>query len=149
MIKTKRNKDVEACTSCNNIDTKSKIIIGNKSNNINIKLCRECLDVLKVVVEYCIDEDTMSKYTIDMINNYMPEMLTDEKAKLFIKHCNRYNVNPCICAWYDDWEDFCSEWCDDLGYSHTEARKLLNNEWHGNVGEFKKFSDDTICRVSL
>ena len=47
------------------------------------------------------------------------------------------NIKAEICAWYSDWEDFCSDWCDDCGYTMTEARKL----YHGGIGEFMKLPD--------
>ena len=61
--------------------------------------------------------------------------VTDGLKEKIEKHARRYNINPEICAWYSDWEDFCSDWCDNLGYTRTEARKIL----HGGIGEFMKF----------
>lgn len=48
------------------------------------------------------------------------------------KHYKRYPEYSEVCAWYRDWEDFCSDWCDEIGYTRTQARKLL----HGGKGEF-------------
>lgn len=49
------------------------------------------------------------------------------------RHAKRYRINPDICAWYRDWEDFCSDWCDPrIGYTRTQAREIL----HGGIGEF-------------
>lgn len=49
------------------------------------------------------------------------------------KHAKRYGIKAEICAWYQDWKDFCSDWCSpNIGYTKTEARKLL----HGGIGEF-------------
>ena len=51
-----------------------------------------------------------------------------------------------ICAWYSDWEDFCSDWCDICGYSRTEARKL----YHGGIGEFMKLPEGNgIVRFAI
>lgn len=58
--------------------------------------------------------------------------ITEKIKEKIEKHAKRYNLNPDICAWYADWEDFCSDWCDGCGYTRTEARKLF----HGGLGEF-------------
>lgn len=58
--------------------------------------------------------------------------VTDEVRRKINKHAKKYGIKPDICAWYADWEDFCSDWCDNLGYTRTQARKLL----HGGIGEF-------------
>lgn len=78
------------------------------------------------------------------INDYQ-NRLTEEQKKALIRHCNRYEISPIITAWYDDWEDFCSDWCGNLGYTKTEARKIL----HGGKGEFKMFKTGEIVRLAL
>lgn len=84
-------------------------------------------------------------YKISDIDDYQ-DRLTQEQAQALIKHCNRYEIKPVICAWYDDWEDFCSDWCsENIGYTKTQARKLL----HGGKGEFKIFSNDEIVRLVI
>lgn len=80
----------------------------------------------------------------DMVNDYQNRISEDQAISL-LKFCKKYGVEPVICAWYEDWEDFCSDWCDYIGYSRTEARAKL----HGGVGEFKIFSDGTICRIEM
>ena len=67
-----------------------------------------------------------SKYLGQYIN------ITSEIEQKINKHAKRYGINPIICAWYEDWEDFCSDWCDGIGYSRMQARKLL----HNGIGEF-------------
>lgn len=62
--------------------------------------------------------------------------LTDELEKKIVRHMERYNAGE-ICAWYEDWEDFCSDWCDGIGYTRTEAR----NKLHGGIGEFMILPD--------
>lgn len=82
-----------------------------------------------------------------LLTNY-PEMypaLDEEKTKKVIKHCKRYNIEPNVCAYYEDWEDFCSDWCDDIGYTRTDARELL----HGGKGEFQIFKNWGILRFSI
>ncbi|HCL4479928.1 TPA: hypothetical protein N2D99_001995 [Clostridium botulinum] len=84
-------------------------------------------------------------YNINDIDDYM-DKITGEQKKVLIKHCNRYEINPEICAWYSDWEDFCSDWCNEnIGYTRTQARKLL----HGGKGEFVIFSNREIIRLSM
>lgn len=61
--------------------------------------------------------------------------ITEDIKQKIEKHAKRYGIRPEIeiCAWYQDWEDFCSDWCSKtIGYTKTEARKLL----HGGIGEF-------------
>lgn len=62
------------------------------------------------------------------------------------RHAKRYQISAEICAWYADWEDFCSDWCKNLGYTRTEARKIL----HGDNGEFMKLPEEKgIVRFTL
>lgn len=72
----------------------------------------------------------MDKESMQYLSNYIS--VTDQVKSKIESHAKRYNIAAKICAWYADWEDFCSDWCDDLGYTRTEARKLL----HGGQGEF-------------
>ena len=67
-----------------------------------------------------------SKYLGQYIN------ITSEIEQKINKHAKRYEINPTICAWYKDWEDFCSDWCTNIGYTRTQARKML----HNGIGEF-------------
>lgn len=66
---------------------------------------------------------------------YLSNYISVEKdiIKAILRHANHYDISPNICAWYLDWEDFCSDWCDQSGYTRTQARKLL----HGGIGEFQ------------
>ena len=82
-------------------------------------------------------------YTIDMIDDYQNRLTIEQKEKL-IKHCNKYNIAPEICAWYEDVRDFIEEWIQ-YGYTRTEAREKLN--MYDNNGEFKKFKEGTIIRL--
>ncbi len=72
----------------------------------------------------------MDKQSIDYLNRYID--LTDDIKQKIEKHAQRYVINAEICAWYSDWKDFCSDWCDHIGYTRKQARKLL----HGGIGEF-------------
>lgn len=77
----------------------------------------------------------MDKESIDYLNNYIN--VTEEIKQKINRHARRYGIKATICAWYQDWKDFCSDWCDDIGYNKTEARKLL----HGGIGEFMYLPD--------
>lgn len=84
-------------------------------------------------------------FNVEDISDYQTR-LTEEQKKSLIKHCNRYEIKPIICAWYDDWEDFCSDWCsENIGYTRTQARELL----HGGKGEFVIFSGGEIVRLEM
>ena len=83
------------------------------------------------------------KESIEYLSQFMK--VDNELKEKILKHCKRYNLKPEICAYYFDWEDFCSDWCDEIGYTRTEARKLL----HGGKGEFLKFDSNEIIRFTL
>lgn len=85
----------------------------------------------------------MENYKLDYPDMY-PELDEDKTKKIFA-HCNRYNIEPVICAYYEDWEDFCSDWCDHIGYTRTEARDKL----HGGIGEFMIFEGWGILRFVI
>ena len=78
----------------------------------------------------------MTQYKIEDIVYYQ-NRLTDSQKRNLILHCNRYSIKPEISAWYDNWKDFCSDWCDNLGYTRTEASKILS----GGFGEFVVFTN--------
>lgn len=83
-------------------------------------------------------------YKVTDIDDYQ-NRLTEEQKKALIAHCNRYEIKPEICAWYDNWEDFCSDWCDGVGYTRTQAREI----YHGGKGEFCTFSNGEIVRLVI
>lgn len=84
----------------------------------------------------------MMKASIDYISQYME--INDEVIDKIVRHCNRYGLQPDICAWYADLEDFFSDWCV-IGYTKTEARKL----YHGGKGEFQTFANGNIIRYVM
>lgn len=85
----------------------------------------------------------MKKFDLNMIDDYQ-NRLTKKQKELLIRHCNKYNIAPIICAWYQDTQDFIDEWIQ-YGYSKSEARsKLLISN---NMGEFKTFPNGTIIRL--
>lgn len=81
--------------------------------------------------------------SINYLNQYAE--VTEEIEKVIKSHIKRYGLTEEVCAWYSDWQDFCSDWCNDIGYSKTEARALL----HGGKGEFKIIKGFGIVRFVL
>ena len=77
----------------------------------------------------------MDKQSIEYLSKYIN--LTEEIKQKIEKHAQRYNIEAKICAWYADWNDFCTDWCDDCGYTKEEAKQIL----HGGIGEFMTLSD--------
>ena len=83
----------------------------------------------------------MREQDIKYLSNYIK--VTEKLQKKIETHIRRYGLRPqddgtIICAYYSDWEDFCSDWCDDIGYTRTGAKKLL----HGGRGEFMILPDE-------
>lgn len=73
----------------------------------------------------------MDRDSIAYLSGYIK--VTEEIKQKIEKHAKRYGIKAEICAWYQDWKDFCSDWCSpNIGYTKTESRKLL----HGGIGEF-------------
>ena len=73
----------------------------------------------------------MDRDSIAYLSGYIK--VTEEIKQKIETHAKRYGIKAEICAWYQDWKDFCSDWCSpNIGYTKTEARKLL----HGGIGEF-------------
>lgn len=85
----------------------------------------------------------MDKQSIKYLSQYM---VIDEKIKNKITaHCRRYGIPEKVCAWYSDMDDFFTDWCDDCGYTRTEARNI----YHGGIGEFQTFSNGNIIRYEI
>jgi len=91
--------------------------------------------------------DEYKEYVYTSIDDYQ-NRLTDEQKEIVIKHCDCYSIKPIICAWYDDTEDFYSDWVEDLGYSKDDADDLLAGN-RDNKEEFITFSDGQIIRFSI
>ena len=85
----------------------------------------------------------MNQRSLDYLSQYMK--VTDEVKNKITTHCNRYGISDKICAWYSDMEDFFSDWCDDCGYTRTQARAI----YHGGNGEFQTFSNGNIIRYEI
>jgi len=106
-------------------------------------------DTLKPINEYIIEikgSSEYKKYVYSSIDDYQ-NRLTDEQKDIVLEHCKENSIKPIICAWYDDMDDFYSDWCDEVGYSKEYADALYS---HGSdSGEFLSFSDKAIVRFSL
>ena len=85
----------------------------------------------------------MDKQSIKYLSQYMK--ITDEIKNKITKHCRRYGISEEVCAFYSDIEDFYSDWCDNLGYTRTEAKQIH----HGGIGEFQTFSNGNIIRYVI
>lgn len=82
------------------------------------------------------------KYDIKDIKDYR-DKITKEQAEKLIEHCNRYEIYPNICAWYDDYEDLVWDW-----YEHCSMDKLEVDEMYKyNQGEFVEFDNGEIVRL--
>jgi len=80
------------------------------------------------------------KYNIDQIDDYQ-NRLNEEQKETVITHCNEFQIEPVICAWYDDMDDFYEAW-EEVGYSTEDADTLFDS----SKDEFLEFDNDTIVR---
>jgi len=87
-------------------------------------------------------------YKIKDIDDYKSK-LTSEQAESLIQHCNEFNIYPEICAWYDDMEDFYQDWIYDNNIFETEEEAYDRYEYGTEKGEFLKFRDGQIIRLSV
>ena len=85
-----------------------------------------------------------NKIDFEYVETSLGVVLNEEQKNKIKKHCNKINSYE-ICAVYYDWEDFCSDWCDDCGYTRSQARKIL----HGGKGEFQIIKGLGIIRYSI
>lgn len=82
------------------------------------------------------------KYSNEHIDDYQNKLSNEDEKKL-LEHSNKYDIEPVICAWYDNLEDFYSDWVDEVGYTKKQANNLLKD----NKDEFLKFKDGRILRL--
>ena len=85
----------------------------------------------------------MSESSMKYLKGYMN--VIDEHISKIYKHCEKYNIEPEVCAYYSNWNDFCSDWCDDIGMTRTEAKEI----YHGGKGEFLTFASGEIIRFII
>ncbi len=77
----------------------------------------------------------MDQESIKYLNRYIN--VTEEIKHKIERDAKKYGIKAEICAWYQDLDDFYSDWCGDIGYTKTQARKLL----YGGIGEFMRLSN--------
>ena len=65
----------------------------------------------------------MDKKSEEYLRQYIK--LTDTIKQKIEAHAARYHIKAEICAWYSDWEDFCSDWCDICGYSILKPENYI------------------------
>lgn len=69
--------------------------------------------------------------------------LTEKQEKQVINHCNKNKIEPKICAWYMDIDDFYYDW-QKIGFTKDEADDKLSNR--EVPGEFLIFENKEIIR---
>lgn len=91
----------------------------------------------------------MKKYTETDIKDYVCK-LTLQQANRLLEHCNKFEIEPDIVAWYEDKADFYSDWTNskDVNYTREEAQNRYD-EGTKNTGEFCKFANGEIVRLKL
>lgn len=87
-------------------------------------------------------------FKIENIDDYQ-NRLTEEQKEVLIKHCNKYNIYPEICAWYDDMKDFYQDWVYDNNIFETKSEAKERYQDGTKTGEFKKFNNGEIVRLSI
>lgn len=63
--------------------------------------------------------------------------VTDAVIEEIESHARFYRRKARICAWYENMDDFRSEWCDILGYKEEEILSLLINHEGYRHGEIR------------
>lgn len=87
-------------------------------------------------------------YTVEDINDYQ-NRLSEQQATELIEHCNRFGIEPDICAWYDDMDDFYQDWVEDNNICKTESEADERYEYGVDIGEFKAFPNGEIVRLVM
>lgn len=87
-------------------------------------------------------------YKVEDIDDYQ-KRLSKEQAEELLKHCNEFGIHPEICAWYDDMEDFYTDWVNDNKIFQTRVE--ANERFTQGVlnGEFKRFTTGEIVRLVM
>ncbi len=87
-------------------------------------------------------------YTIKDIDDYQ-NRLTEEQAEELIKHCNEFDIYPEICAWYDNMDDFYTDWIYDNKIFKTKKEADERYKYGTEIGEFKTFNNGEIVRLVI
>ncbi len=80
--------------------------------------------------------------SIDYVSQYMP--VTPDHVLAIVNHCVQYKLNPCICAWYKDKDDFTYDW-KQIGYTEPAIQELLSTEQK----EFQTLNNGCILRYVI
>ena len=73
-------------------------------------------------------------YTIKDIDDYQ-NRLTEEQAEELIKHCDEFDIYPEICAWYDNMDDFYTDWIYDNKIFKTKKGADERYKYGTEIGE--------------
>lgn len=87
----------------------------------------------KFIIENADFEQESDKLTISHYLSHFKDYSENDDICLK-RHRKRYNLTDPIIAYYRTWDDFVEDWCDNTGFTNSEARKML----HGGKGEFKQ-----------
>jgi hypothetical protein len=122
--------------SINNIEASLKVdsFLGEKIDLEN--------ELEKLKFELAKLQNETSKYTKENISDYQ-DRLSEEQIEIVLTHCNKEDIEPTICAWYEDLQDFYSDWVENINYSEEEADELLDTT------EFITFDNGSIIRFAL
>lgn len=85
----------------------------------------------------------LNEESLQTLKRYMN--VTEKIHNIILRHCNRYDVEPDIYACYSDWNDFCSHWCDGVGYTLEEINKI----YHAGKGEFLTLNTGQIMQFGI
>lgn len=85
----------------------------------------------------------MDEESIKYLEQYLT--VTDKLKSTIELHASEYDIEPKICAWYKDMDDFYSDWCS-IGYTKEQADRLLEED----SGEFMFLPENLgIIRYAL
>lgn len=88
------------------------------------------------------------KYRICDIDDYANRLNSKQSEDLLI-HCDKYDIAPDICAWYDDMDDFYTDWIYDNNICADEEEADKRFKTGCEEGEFLLLDDGQIVRLSL
>jgi hypothetical protein len=64
-------------------------------------------------------------FTIENIHDYMKKISIEQSNEL-LNHCNKYDIEPKICAWYTDLNDLFEDYKDHCNYDNDQIEDLLD-----------------------
>jgi hypothetical protein len=78
-------------------------------------------------------------FKVENIKDYMTK-ITEEQSKELIEHCNKNNIAPHICAWYENERDRYDDYRLHCGYTKEQVDDLPDQI-------FCKFSNGEIVKL--